>query len=162
MKQDVRANISKAVKLGIFAFLLTLLAPSMSFGQAVSARLVGSVEDSGKSRVVAATVVAHNVATGIDTKAVTDASGEYNFANILPGHYSLTASAEGFQTVEVKDLSLEIGDAKPRQGEQMHAADAPHSRNGDGFAPERLLFGSGKPAEIAVKRVGIGKDRVHQ
>jgi len=112
MKRDARNHTTKAWKLGLLTLLLTALAPSMSFAQAVSARLVGSVQDSSKSRVVAATVIAHAVATGIDTKAVTDSSGEYNFANILPGQYLLTASAEGFQTIEVRDVVLQIGDAK--------------------------------------------------
>jgi hypothetical protein len=42
----------------------------------------------------------------------TNSSGEYTLPNILPGRYTVTAKADGFGAVEIKDVVLEIGDAK--------------------------------------------------
>jgi hypothetical protein len=99
-------------KLALFSLVAAIFLPLASFGQAVSARLVGGVEDASKARIVSAKVEAKNVDSGIVTETITDDSGEYTFAHILPGKYTITASADGFEPTQINDVDLQIGDAK--------------------------------------------------
>ena len=105
-------SLASAAKLAHITLAAVILTPLVSFGQAVSARLVGNVEDFSKSRIVSATVEAHNVETGQNSVETTNSSGDYTFANIAPGRYTVSAKAGGFGTVEIRDVLLEIGDSK--------------------------------------------------
>jgi Carboxypeptidase regulatory-like domain len=112
MKHRSAHSVATASKLALIALAAIILTPLVSLGQAVSARLVGSVEDFNKSRIVSAKVEARNVETGQNSVETTNSSGEFTFANIAPGRYVVTAKAEGFGTVEIKDVVLQIGDSK--------------------------------------------------
>ena len=51
----------------------------------------------------------HNVETGVDRRATTDERGRYFVSPLAIGHYTLTAEASGFRTVNVSDIYLTIG-----------------------------------------------------
>jgi hypothetical protein len=51
-------------------------------------------------------VTATNSATGVVTDLVTNESGAYNFASLLPGTYKMTAELPGFQTRTYTDVRL--------------------------------------------------------
>jgi len=42
-------------------------------------------------------------------EVLTDSSGYYRFANLPPGLYTLTVTAEGFETLKHEKLALEVG-----------------------------------------------------
>jgi len=78
-------------------FLLLLGFAQISWGQAVSATLVGTATDNTGAIVPKATVEILEDATGIKHTDVTNASGNYTFPNLTPGTYTVTVSAPGFK-----------------------------------------------------------------
>ncbi len=86
----------------------------------------GSTLDRTGAAVPNATIIATNVATNVSVKTTSDAQGNYTIAFLIPGSYTLSASAPGFKTVQTTnievrihdrlqvDLTLEIGDITER------------------------------------------------
>jgi hypothetical protein len=68
--------------------------------------ITGTVTDSSGAVVANATVVAHNVATGVDTTRVTSSAGVYQISPIIIGTYSVTVSATGFQKITQENIVI--------------------------------------------------------
>jgi len=51
-------------------------------------------------------ITARNVGTGIVTTRITNESGNYDFASLQPGTYTLSASLSGFQTATYNNVQL--------------------------------------------------------
>ena len=66
---------------------LSLLLPSMGFGQAISGNLTGTVTDATGAAVNGATVDAVNRQTGQKVTALTGGAGQYLFSNLPIGDY---------------------------------------------------------------------------
>ncbi len=81
-------------------------------GQAVSARLEGIIQDQSKGVIPGVTVTVTNSGTGVAYEAVSNESGRYIFANLPPGTYTLSISQQGFKRLTLRDILLQIGDAK--------------------------------------------------
>src|SRR6478672_7368821 len=81
-----------------------LLAGSLT-GQGLTGQISGTVNDSSGSAVVA-DVVLLNQGTGQTRRIVSDATGNFLFAQLLAGDYTLTISAPGFKKHEEKDIVL--------------------------------------------------------
>jgi hypothetical protein len=69
----------------------------------------GFVYDSTHSVVPNAKVTVSNPSTGYKREYTTDATGTYDFAQLLPGVYKIEAEAPGFAKTEITDISLDIG-----------------------------------------------------
>jgi hypothetical protein len=93
------------------------------FGQGVSGRIQGTVQDTTGALVPGAKVSVSNQDTGVVNKYTSDSHGEY-IANLLPpGNYKIQASASGFRTtistgnvvtvdgVTRVDVTLQLGSA---------------------------------------------------
>jgi hypothetical protein len=89
------------------AAMLMALAP-LSFGQAISGDVIGTVLDATGATIPNVTVTAENQQTGVKTTAKTNPLGEYRISNLLVGTYSLTASAPGFAVASLKNLGVEL------------------------------------------------------
>jgi hypothetical protein len=88
--------------------------------QTFTGGLRGAVRDAN-GIVPGVTVELVNEATGISRQAVTNDQGEYNFAAVQPGNYTVKASLTGFKTFEntgvrigaqqfiTMDIALEVG-----------------------------------------------------
>jgi hypothetical protein len=88
--------------------LLLVIAVGSALGQETTGGLQGTVKDPSGAVVPNAKVVA-TASTLVGEKVVnTDAGGYYRFANLPPGNYTLTISADGFTTVK-RELTLEVG-----------------------------------------------------
>ncbi|HLH31336.1 MAG TPA: carboxypeptidase regulatory-like domain-containing protein, partial [Terriglobia bacterium] len=79
---------------------------AQAFGQSSDARVSGTVNDASGAVLPGVEVTATNNATGVVTTVVTNGAGAYNFAALLPGTYSVSASLPGFQTQNFKDVPL--------------------------------------------------------
>jgi hypothetical protein len=77
-------------------FSLALLCVASSWGQSL-ARVDGVVMDQSQAVVKGATVTITNADTGLVTRAISDAAGQYVFPSVLPGSYRVTARFTGFQ-----------------------------------------------------------------
>lgn len=94
-----------------FLFLAALVFSSAhAFAQlAATANLTGTVKDSSGAVVPGAKATLTNMATGETRTATSDPSGVYHFALLPPTTYSLQVRASGFTTVDVKAITLYIG-----------------------------------------------------
>ena len=82
--------------------------------------LGGRVTDPSGAVVPGASVVARNLATGVEQSVETNHAGLYRFPVIMPGTYSITASLKGFRDVQAlvevrvgnttsQDMKLQVG-----------------------------------------------------
>jgi Carboxypeptidase regulatory-like domain len=70
--------------------------------------LQGTVKDQSGGVVPKAQVVVRGASLVGDKQVDTDASGNFRFANLPPGDYRITASAQGFRGVE-RTVTLQVG-----------------------------------------------------
>jgi hypothetical protein len=90
-----------------------LLVAHLGFSQGITGDILGTVQDSTGAVVPAAKVTLTAVDTGVKFEATSDEGGNYLFAELKPGHYSLQASKEGFQTATISGIDLLVGQ-RPR------------------------------------------------
>jgi hypothetical protein len=73
-----------------------------------NSHLEGLVLDPAGAAVPAASVRLHNVATGLDRRALTDTQGFYSFPLLPVGTYDLEVAKEGFATKTLRGLVLQV------------------------------------------------------
>jgi hypothetical protein len=77
--------------------------------QAVGAALSGLLTDERGGAVPGATVSIKNVGTGVVREVSSNGDGFYSAPNLLPGTYEVRVTAQGFQTLVQKEISLTVG-----------------------------------------------------
>ena len=87
-------------------FLFLALVPS-TFAQGIGS-ISGFVRDPSGAVVTGASVTAVMNEQHITRTETTDAQGFYNFLALLPGHYTLTFEAPGFQRLVQSDVELTV------------------------------------------------------
>src|SRR3569832_289292 len=85
-----------------------LVAGPKLLGQTDQGTITGVVQDPTGAVIGEATVTLTNVDLGQVLKSKTDAGGVYAFSPIKIGNYSITASAQGFETTTQSNLHLSI------------------------------------------------------
>ncbi|HTW56990.1 MAG TPA: TonB-dependent receptor [Terriglobales bacterium] len=83
-----------------------LLASAMMWAQVATTSVKGAVYDAKGAVIPQASVALENHATGFSRKTKSDGQGVYEFIQIPPGTYTLTASAPGFATTRVNNITL--------------------------------------------------------
>jgi hypothetical protein len=73
-------------------------------GAQENATIVGTVMDSTNAAVPNAEITLTNTATGQERNATSNSSGIYTFANVGVGHFTLNATAKGFQKYVKTDI----------------------------------------------------------
>ena len=98
----------------LFIVLLAFgLAGNRGFAQAVNATLRGTVKDNSGASVVGAKVTLSEPATGrVVRQAVTSATGDYEFDELLPGTYELRCDQTGFKSFTAQDILLDPGQVR--------------------------------------------------
>src|SRR6185295_9712394 len=91
---------------GLTICLVALVTVS-AFGQTGSATLRGTVKDPAGAILRGATVTLTNERTKEERKTTTSDDGNYVFAAVTPGQYSLKLEAPGFKTSELAHVALE-------------------------------------------------------
>lgn len=86
-----------------------LIFAALCFGQE-GGSLTGQVFDSAGGLVVKAQITIRNEGTGAIFQTVSDEAGFYRAPQIVPGTYSLTATAPGFRTLVRPGLVLRVND----------------------------------------------------
>ena len=81
-----------------------------AFGQIDRGAITGRVLDASGAIVPNATVTITNKATGVAVTTPVDAAGEYQVLTLIPGIYSVKASASGFDSVLRDDITLHVQD----------------------------------------------------
>src|SRR5215813_2740836 len=90
------------------ALLLFSLLSSYTFAQ-VNAGLSGTVSDASNALIPGVEVTAKNIGTGISNQTVTNETGNFVFASLQPGTYTLSAALPGFQTSTYDNVELGQG-----------------------------------------------------
>ena len=85
-----------------------LLPRSLEAQSLVSGDIAGTVTDSTGAAIPGAKVIAINTGTGQTKEVTTNEAGNYRISLLQPGTYTVTATAEGFQTTQ-GSLTLSIG-----------------------------------------------------
>src|SRR6516162_10486143 len=109
-RQEVRMNC-KRVGLCGFLCLVFVLAGIPLFGQGTGS-LSGNVEDKTGAALPGATVTATSQGTAISRTTKTDDTGHFLLPLLPIGVYTLQVSAQGFQTVEEKDITLQVNESR--------------------------------------------------
>ncbi len=89
------------------ALLLATAAPTHA--QAASASIAGTITDTQGGVLPGVPLTVQNAESGTIRTSVTEADGKYRVAGLNPGRYNITADLPGFQSVSVKDFTLQIG-----------------------------------------------------
>jgi hypothetical protein len=88
----------------LFVFMLAL----PLYGQFETAEVLGTVHDPSGKAVPKASVTLTNQNTGIEAKTSTDDSGDYDFANVKVGRYTVSVEATGFSKVSASDVDVAV------------------------------------------------------
>jgi hypothetical protein len=99
MKRTVRAFTT------IFVLLLGTVA---MYGQLYSGSVTGVVTDSTHALIPGAHVTITDQDKGTAFGAVTDANGRYLFPTIPPALYRISATAQGFETQNQRDIKIDV------------------------------------------------------
>lgn len=91
--------------------VLLLLFYSVNFtnAQITESSLRGTVADSAGNVIAASAVVARNEATAQIRTTTTDDNGDFVFASLPSGIYTIFVRVPGFKTYELKNLKLKVG-----------------------------------------------------
>src|SRR5580693_8505596 len=101
MKNLCRASAMCALLFFLMAFCSTLV-----FSQAVSSTVVGTVTDSTHAVIVNASVTLTATDTNVSRTTRTNESGNFSFADVPPGNYSVTVEIAGFKKEQQGGISL--------------------------------------------------------
>src|SRR3954464_6525962 len=100
--------------LGFALAALLALCISVRAQETASSGITGQVLDSSKAGLSGASITVTNTATNAQRVTQADSEGRFTVPNLPPGNYSLRIELSGFQTAEVKDLTLRNGEmARP-------------------------------------------------
>ncbi len=98
-------------RVSVLFLMIIALALMPAFGQSVSGELNGTIYDPSGAVVPGATVVATNVATGVEATTTATTSGQYHIGNLPGGTYKLTVSVKGFNKAELTNVTVELNKA---------------------------------------------------
>src|SRR5437879_4555327 len=108
IKRETTMTELRVVSLFASAVALVGLVGGPALGQtAATATVSGVVSDASEAVVPGAKVVLLDKATGLARTQETSSTGQYIFANVLPGNDTITVTMKGFIQAEV-ELSVEI------------------------------------------------------
>src|ERR1700761_2580324 len=98
------------LSLACYAFF-TLALISMSGNanaQSQFGQITGLIVDPSQSSVPGADIRITNTETGVVSKTVTNADGNYTVVGLVPGRYDIEVSKAGFSTVTQKNFVLQV------------------------------------------------------
>jgi hypothetical protein len=101
----MRPNSMHRISLCMMA---TVLSTSALVAQTVTGSVTGSVTDASGAVIAGATVVAHDLDTGVDSPVTTNASGAYRIQFLPIGHYQVSIEANGFTKETLPPFTLEV------------------------------------------------------
>jgi hypothetical protein len=107
MKTAGKMKILKCLS-GIVTAVGMIFGMPTLLAQTVTGNITGVVMDSSGADIAGATVIAHNLDTGVDSQTTTNASGLYRIQFLPIGRYQVTVKANGFGDQKIPPFTLEI------------------------------------------------------
>lgn len=99
----------KSILLSCLALLLLVSPAAKAQGVGASSQIKGTIFDPSGSVIPSVTVEAVDTAKGTRYTAVSDVTGQFQFASLPPAIYDVTSRFSGLQTQVQKGLQLEVG-----------------------------------------------------
>jgi hypothetical protein len=99
------------LKLCSIVVAMFLMVSLTAVGQQTSGTLSGTVKDATGAVIPNATVVAVSEGTKVSYSGKSNSSGEVLISNLPLGLYDVTASASGFQNIDLKGVSIDLNRA---------------------------------------------------
>ena len=93
----------------VAVFAILLLSHPFAQAQFDSASVLGTINDPTGAGVPSATVQLLDLTKGVSVTRQTDGIGNYEFTNVLPGDYSITVAAPGFETSQTDRFTVTVG-----------------------------------------------------
>src|SRR5579871_6463903 len=93
----------------VMLFSIAGMIPQAATAQQATANVNGVVKDQSGAAIASAQVELTNVNTGVVRRTGTNTDGIYVFPSVVPGSYSMQASAPGFSAVSQPPVTLEVG-----------------------------------------------------
>lgn len=88
--------------------VVLLLASVSSRAQSTSGTVLGTLTEQSGAAVTNTRVMLTNMGTGDTRQATTNGSGFYQFVNVPPGTYRVTAAKQGFKTITREPVELQV------------------------------------------------------
>ena len=108
--------MTRRSRLGFLPTVLILLIAHFSVltasAQSATATLSGTVEDQNQAVVPGARVKVINLSTGLERDAATNDSGSFTILLLQPSTYTVRVERDGFVTIEVSNVVLNVGDER--------------------------------------------------
>jgi hypothetical protein len=92
----------------VFAVVLSLATVAVIYAQAITGRLIGTVQDSNQGAVPNAKVTITNQDTGIVWEFQTDSQGNYIAPSLPSGAYKVTVAASGFRQAAANNIGVNV------------------------------------------------------
>lgn len=97
------------VKIACVITLMAMCCVSALGQGSATADLRGTVKDPGGAVISNATVTAKDEARGTERTVTSDSEGNYHFAQLPPGTYTVTVDASGFSKLVNRNVTLTVG-----------------------------------------------------
>lgn len=101
----VRPNLARY---GLAMLVLLTLVFMPAYAQEYRAKVQGVVTDPSRAAVPGAAIALTNQSTGVAAAAQSDSQGRFVFDLVAPGLYQLRVEAPGFETFELKDMTVQV------------------------------------------------------
>jgi hypothetical protein len=98
--------------LSLLLAVIFVVSGSQKMGAQTTATLSGTIQDAPGNVIAGAQVKLTNEATQESRSVKTNTTGLYVFPSLVPGTYSLEATAKGFAPKEITGIELHSGDAR--------------------------------------------------
>jgi hypothetical protein len=102
------ATCNRKLPLIFAAVVLGLILPWHAFGQVDTGSISGAIKDTSGASIAGAKVTLTNEGTGISRSTISSSQGEYTFAPVKIGQYSLSAEMTGFQPVQQNNVVVDV------------------------------------------------------
>ena len=80
--------------------------PGLSFSQITNATILGTTRDTSGAVIPGVEIVVKNLATSLESHAISGSDGNFSLPNLPAAHYSITYSRAGFRSSVVPDVEL--------------------------------------------------------
>ena len=91
-----------------FSSFVLLLCAALLWGHAETGQIVGTLKDPSGAFVPKANITVTSVGTGSERTGITDANGNFTFANLRPDDYDVSVEAQGFTSLK-RRVTVAVG-----------------------------------------------------
>ncbi len=119
---DAQTRFQRFLKAALIPLFVVATALPMAVAQTLTGSLSGTVVDSSDAVLPGATVTLVNDLSGDQRTTVTNEAGNFVFAAVQAGTYTVKVELSGFQAIETKGIVLRLGEKRNLTGIKLGVA----------------------------------------